>query len=148
MRPQRAAISRSCVTSTSVVPFASLRSKRSSITRWPVAVSRLPVGSSANSTAGRVDEGAGDGDALLLAAGELARVVPEPGLEPDLRQHGTRARARVGTACELERQHHVLEGGQRRHEVEGLEHEPDVAGARLGAAVLVQRGQLDALDPD
>ena len=43
---------RSCVTSTSVVPASRLSSNISSITRSPVAKSRLPVGSSASSTAG------------------------------------------------------------------------------------------------
>ena len=46
-------------------------------------MSRLPVGSSANTTAGPVHERAGDGDALLLAAGELGRAVGEPVAEAD-----------------------------------------------------------------
>ena len=93
-------------------------------------------------------EGARDRDALLLAAGELARVVAEPRAEADLLEHRPRAGARIAPAGELERQHHVLVRRQRRHEVEGLEHEADVAGARLGAAVLVERRELDALEPD
>jgi Skp family chaperone for outer membrane proteins len=51
-RSQRAAMPRSCVTSTSVVPASRLSSNISSITFSPVAKSRLPVGSSASSTAG------------------------------------------------------------------------------------------------
>src|SRR6266513_1470068 len=54
MRAQRAASSRSCVTRTSVVWALALSSNSSSPTRAPVTVSRLPVGSSANSTAGWV----------------------------------------------------------------------------------------------
>ena len=46
-----------------------------SITWAPFSVSRLPVGSSARISAGLADDGAGDGGALLLAAGELVRIV-------------------------------------------------------------------------
>ena len=41
-------------------------------------------------------------------------------------------------AGEFERQHHVLERVERRHEMEGLEHEADALGAEAGAAVLVE----------
>jgi hypothetical protein len=41
----------------------------------PVTVSRLPVGSSASSSAGLGHDRPGDGDALLLAARQLARSV-------------------------------------------------------------------------
>jgi hypothetical protein len=53
---------------------------------WPRLLSRLPVGSSASSTSGCGDDGAGDGDALLLAARELGRRVVLPAGEADLRQ--------------------------------------------------------------
>jgi hypothetical protein len=91
------------------VPFAALRSKSSSITRAPVAVSRFPVGSSANRTAGPRDEGARDGDALLLAARELPRVVAEPRREAHVAEHGARPRRAHRAARKLEREHHVLE---------------------------------------
>lgn len=51
-RPQRAASWGSCVTSTSVVPCSRCRSNIRSMTVTPVAASRLPVGSSANSRSG------------------------------------------------------------------------------------------------
>ena len=53
MRPARAARLWSWVTRTRVVPTSRLSSDISSITRAPVAASRLPVGSSAKSTRGR-----------------------------------------------------------------------------------------------
>ena len=46
-------------------------------TASPVASSRLPVGSSARMRPGRAGERAADGDALLLAAGELLGVAGE-----------------------------------------------------------------------
>ncbi|ONR51323.1 hypothetical protein A8E12_08985 [Burkholderia cenocepacia] len=51
---QRRASSASCVTSTSVAPCVRFSSNIRSMTAWPVAASRLPVGSSANRIAGRV----------------------------------------------------------------------------------------------
>ena len=55
-RAQREASATSWVTSTSVVPTSRLSSNSRSQMDAPVAVSRLPVGSSANNTAGRVTE--------------------------------------------------------------------------------------------
>ena len=73
-----AAARASCVTMTMVWPYSSTDRRSSSRISWPVAESRLPVGSSAKRTVGPGDERAGDRDALLLAAGELRRPVREP----------------------------------------------------------------------
>jgi hypothetical protein len=62
-----AATSRSWVMTTIVVPSA-VDLAEGAISSAPVAVSRLPVGSSARTMAGRPSEGAGDRDALALAA--------------------------------------------------------------------------------
>ena len=53
-------------------------------------------------------------------------------------------RARVAPARELERQHHVFERRQRRHQVERLEHEAHALGAQARAAVFVERRQVGA----
>ena len=71
----RAASAASCVTSTSVVPRRACTSNSRSMTCWPLVESRLPVGSSAMITAGSFDERPRHRDALLLAAGELRRIV-------------------------------------------------------------------------
>ena len=55
------------------------RAKRASELAW----SRLPVGSSARRSGGLVGEGAGDGDALLLASGELVAAAMEFVAEAD-----------------------------------------------------------------
>ena len=47
----------------------------SSTISWPVRLSRFAVGSSASRRRGLADQGAGDGDALLLAAGQLGRAM-------------------------------------------------------------------------
>jgi hypothetical protein len=118
----------SWVTSTRVVPSSRLSSNSRSATRSPVAVSRLPVGSSANSNARFTGKGAGDRHALLLAAGELPRVVVRA--PPGRRAPGI-ARPRRGTAValQLERQHHVFQRRERGQQLEGLEHKADVARA-------------------
>ena len=64
----------SCVTMQIVAP-ARCRSRSSSITASPFFESRFPVGSSASRIERLADERARHGDALLLAARELARQV-------------------------------------------------------------------------
>ena len=59
-------------------------------------------------------EGAGDGDALLLAAGKLARIVPQPMAEADGPQLLFGPRERLRGALELERHGDVLQRGHGR----------------------------------
>ena len=72
---------------------------------------------------------AAHGDALALAAGELARVAREVGVEAEdaggLADAG--AALVLGRAGELEREAHVLADGHVRVERVGLEHHGDVA---------------------
>ena len=92
----------------------------------------MPVGSSAKTTSGRPDEGAGARHPLLLAAGQLARPVAEPvaqadGVDDLVEPRGVRAPPGDGR-----RQHDVLLRREGRHEVEGLEDEADPVAAQLG----------------
>ena len=95
----------------------------------PDRLSRLPVGSSAKTIAGRADERAGDRHALALAAGELRRVVRQPVAEPDPLEHlarplaalaGRRARVEQAGGDVLQRAHPV-------EQEELLEDEADLA---------------------
>ena len=80
------------------------------------------------------DERACDRDALLLTARQLSRVVSRRAAARPTRSSTSRGRSRASRrAGELERQHHVLERRQRRHQVKRLEHEADVL-ARARAA--------------
>ena len=92
-----------------------------------VSSSRLPVGSSASRTLGLLDQGAGDGDALLLAAGQLGGQVPGPVAQADLGQRPASALPPLARrhAERDQRGLDVLLGGQGRDEVEGLEDEAD-----------------------
>ena len=108
-----------------------------------VRLSRLPVGSSASSRAGLVDQRAGDGHALLLAAGELVR------------DGGPRGRARPTVSERLQgplallvapadgarvehRQLDVLQRRGARQQVEPLEDEADLLVADVGQLVAVR----------
>ena len=71
-------------------------------------------------------EGARDGNALLLAAGELRGEVVRALREPHLRKH-VRRRQRV--AADLARQLHVLQRGEVLDQVVELEHEAHVVAA-------------------
>ena len=116
----------------------------------PVWESRLPVGSSA-SRIGRVKrEGAGDGDALPLAAGELVGQVIEAMAE--LHQFEQLAGALVDVAArqpfEVQRQGDVLDAGQAGEQVEELEDEADLVAAQAGEVVVGERGDGLPVDAD
>ena len=101
---------------------------RSTIDR-AVSLSRLPVGSSASSSAGRLAIAPRDGDALAFAAGQQRRAVPGALGEPDLVEQGFRApdaRRRVALDAE-HRQLDILGRGQGRQQVKRLEHHADPA---------------------
>ncbi|KAG1390995.1 hypothetical protein G6F58_012818 [Rhizopus delemar] len=61
--------------------------------------------------------------------------------QADLRQHFVHPHP-VFAAGQLQRQRDVLGGGQRRQQVEALEHEADLACAQLGAGFLVETAQI------
>lgn len=87
------------------------------------------------------DEGARQRHALLLAAGQLARVVAGAMGQADLRQHLVHPRA-VLAPGQLQRQRDVLGGGQCRQQVEALEHEADLARAQLGPCFFIKTAQI------
>src|SRR5690348_5728693 len=73
-------------------------------------------------------------DALLLAAAQIARkrlgLMPKANAFEDMARFGLGAPALI--AADVERQTHVLLGGQRGEEVKGLKNEPDVLPANAG----------------
>ena len=96
------------------------------------------------------DDGSGDGDALLLTTGEVVGVAVEVVGQAERVQRRDRSLPRLAciAAVELERQHHVLDGGQRRHEVEPLEHVADVATAQRRQLLGGQVAEVAAVDTD
>ena len=93
-------------------------------------------------------ERACNGDTLLLAARQLSRIVLAARREIDLREHFGRRAARIRQAGQLQRQHHVLDRRQRRDQVKALKDEADMPRAHGCTAVLVERRQLGAVEPD
>src|SRR5690606_36447698 len=85
-------------------------------------------------------ERAGDGDALLLAAGKLRRVVMLAALQPDLGQRLGGAGGAFGAAHALvdQRKLDVFLCRGAREEVEALEDEAEVVAADERALVAVQ----------
>ena len=112
----------------------------------PVRESRLPVGSSAKMISGSAGQGAGDGDALLLAAGELGRAVLEAVPQADGLDHVVEP-SRVGLAAgKRAGQGDVLGRGQRRHQVERLEDEADPVAAELRELAVVELRDVGVAD--
>src|SRR5664279_45204 len=89
------------------------------------------------------DEGAGQRDALRRAAGEHARIVAQPLAEAHALEHLRRQRARIGTALQLERQHHVLERTEVAEQLEALKDEAEFGRAHGGARILVDGEEID-----
>ena len=98
-----------------------------------------------------VDEGARDGDALLLAAGELRGGVVHALFEADEADELERAAADLGVGQRrvvVGRRHHdVLERRGARQQVEVLKDEADAVVAQAGALVGVEPGDVAAVNP-
>ena len=92
------------------------------------------------------DQRAGDGDPLLLAAGELGGPVRATVLEAD-RADQLLEPLRVGLAAgDREWQHEVLLGGEHWQQVEELEDEAELVAAQLGQVGVVEARDLLAVE--
>lgn len=83
-------------------------------------------------------EGTGNGDPLLLAAGELARIVAQALAEADSLEQFSGALASVGAAFQLQGQHHVLQRIEAVEQLERLEYEAYMGRADARPLVLVE----------
>ena len=93
-----------------------------------------------------VGERAGERDALLLAARQLRGIVMRAAGQSDFLEQRRGALPRVGDAGDFHRHGHVLVRGQRRNEVEELEHEADLLAAQAREAVFVELRDVDLID--
>ena len=73
---------------------------------------------------------AGDGDALLLAAGQLRGIVVQPVAKPDRGQFARRMVVCVGAAGQFQRHRDVLQRGHGRDQMERLEDDTDPPAAK------------------
>ena len=137
-RSAKEAATASWVTITTVWPKSSTAWRSSSSTSSDALESRLPVGSSANRTAGRM---------TVLARSRRAAAV-----RPTARRDGGRVGRRSRSLSELveplavditpgdrQRQQDVLFGAQHRQQVERLEDETDPIAPQLGQVVVIER---------
>jgi hypothetical protein len=98
---------------------------------------------------GLVDQGAGDGDALALAAGELVGLVHHAGAEVDGLEDGLGAGDALGGGGAVvdEGQLDVVQRGGAGEQVEGLEDEADLLVADAGEFVVVELADVVAVEP-
>ena len=96
-----------------------------------------------------VDEGAGDGDALALAAGEFVGLVVHARLEADVGERllGALDAFRGGHAVVDERQLDVVQRRGAREQVEGLEDESDFLVANARQLIVVEFADELAVQP-
>ena len=110
--------------------------------------SRAEVGSSSTTSCGLEDHGAGDGDALALAAGELVRVaVARGGIEPDLleRPGGARvALARVSAGSWTSRPSVTISPTVRRGESEPNGSWKTTCSSRRSGRSVARRGARES----
>src|SRR5918996_796817 len=97
---------------------------------------------------GPADQGPCAGDALLLAAGELAGPMGEPVPESDRVDHGVEPGPVHVPASDVEGKGDVLGGRERGNEVVGLEDEADSIPPQQGEPFVVERGEVDLADED
>ena len=133
-----------------VTPSRSTTERMSSMIERPVAASSWPVGSSARRSLRPVDQRAGDGDALLLAAGELVRSVPSALRQADQleRVHDAIATFVGVGAAQAQRQLDVLGRREDGDEAERLEDVGDLLATETDVPGLVERGHLLAVHHD
>ena len=95
-----------------------------------------------------VDKGAGQGDALLLAAGELVRVVVGAVGQADTGEVVEGGGLRVADTTQLERHEDIFQGGERGEKLEALENETGGGITQRGQAVLVQVAEVMSVQND
>ena len=97
-----------------------------------------------------VDQGAGDGDALLLSAGKLAGMMVTPVAQADLLQRleGALSAFTVRNDGQVvkHRQLDILQGAGARQEIEALKHEAKFLVAEHGQLFAVKPGHANAIE--
>ena len=89
-----------------------------------------------------------DRNALLLASRQLRRIVMPAIVQADFVEQRLGPLGGVAAAGDLHRHLDVLDGGERRHQVEELEHEADLLAAQPGQCVFVEACDLGAANRD
>ena len=141
---RRPAATGSWVTMMTVCPCPSTRPRSRPRTSWPLAESSMPVGSSANTTSGRVTSARAMATRCCWPPDSWEGRWPARSARPTA--PSTRADLRPGGPApgQPQRQRDVQLGGQRRQQVERLEHEPDAVPPQQGQLGLAELAELAA----
>lgn len=94
---------------------------------------------------GMIDQSAGEGDALLLASGELTGKMGETLGKSDAAK-GFGGFGFVGGAVKVLREHDVLERSEIGHKMKLLKNETDFLGAETGKALFIEMADVDAIN--
>ena len=89
----------------------------------------------------------GNGNSLLLTSRQRGGIMPQPVLQPDLRQKTLGNTACLINACQFEREHYVLLCGQRGEQLEVLKNEAHFLSTQPGTCVLIQRAEVHSVEP-
>ncbi len=95
---------------------------------------------------GGIGEGAGQGDALLLAAGELGGIMVVALAEAHAFEQVEGFGARVAFALQFQGHHHVFEGSEGGQQLKILKDKAYLAVAQGGALVFAQGREVDPVD--
>jgi acyl-CoA thioesterase I len=93
-------------------------------------------------------QGAGQCHTLLLAAGQLRRVMAEPLAKPHTFQLLAGAAEWIGHPGQFKRHGDILDRSHCGDEMEGLEHDADPPPAKGGQPVFIQRGKVLPINHD
>ena len=88
------------------------------------------------------NKGTGNRHALLLATGQLARVVGQTMPQAHPLKQGACPLAGIGMAFQLQRQHDVFQSIEAVEQLERLEHETDLLGAQARTLVFIELAQI------
>ena len=95
---------------------------------------------------GRLDESAGDANALHLPAGELVGKTVAQSIEFDPSELFAGSGTRIGLSGEKQRQLDIFKNSERVQKLKRLENETDFFAAEPCEAGVVQSGRLDAVE--
>src|SRR2546423_770841 len=93
-----------------------------------------------------IDEGAGERDALLFAAGKLRGIMSETLAESDALQQLHSLIARVISATQFQRHHDIFQRGQRGQQLKCLKNESHDVIAHASAAIFIERAERYAIE--
>jgi len=94
------------------------------------------------------NDGAGQGNALLFAAGQLGRVMTKPMAGADRIETGDGARLGIVAAAQFQGNSDVFQRRHGRHQMERLEDDTEMVAAKARQGIFVEGAEVGAGDSD